>query len=79
MSLSKRLVGVIKESRKGYEQYLRVAGNFYQLFPEEPIVELKTEDEYIADRIIEFLEKNKLRKKKSKKRKYPLDRQNKIK
>jgi hypothetical protein len=68
MSLFKKLAGIIKESRKGYEQYLRAAGNFYQLFPKEPIVELKTEDEYIAERIVEFLNKEP-GKKKSKKRK----------
>jgi len=59
MDLTKKLTGVIDESRKGYEGYLRAARNYYLVCPDAPFVELKSESEYIADRIIEFLDKGK--------------------
>jgi len=61
MDLTKKLTGVIDESRKGYEGYLRAARNYYLVCPDAPFVELKSENEFIAERIIEFLEVEKPR------------------
>jgi len=57
MDLTKKLTGVIDESRRGYEGYLRAARNYFLTFPNEPFVQLKSENEFMAERIIEFLEK----------------------
>jgi len=57
MDLAEELTGIIEESREGYEGYLRAAQNYYGMYPDEPLVKLKPESEFIAERIVEFLEK----------------------
>lgn len=57
--LAEELTRVIENAREGHKGYLCAAQNYYGMYPEKPLVNLKSEDEYIADRIIEFLEKRK--------------------
>jgi len=48
---------VIKKASEEHKGYLRVAQNYYGMYPDEPLVKLKSESEFIAERIIESLEK----------------------